>query len=143
MEFVEFKYRMWSLLHSTRASLFKIVEPIIQKEGLTTLQLFLLYSIKQNCTANVSSICRVLVINQGNASTMCKRLEKQGYIRRCRNSEDERVVSLSLTEQGHAVIDRFDEGFSSHQEKFGSIPSEKFDIIIRGFEELDALIKQL
>ncbi len=143
MEFIEFKYRMWSLLHSTRVSLFKIVEPIIQKEGLTTLQLFLLYSIKQNCTSNVSSICRMLVINQGNASTMCKRLEKLGYIKRCRSSEDERVVSLTLTEQGNAVIDRFDEGFSSHQEKFGNIPSEKFDIIIRGFEELDALIKQL
>lgn len=143
MEFVEFKYRMWSLLHSTKASLFKIAEPIIQKEGLTTLQVFLLYSIKQNCAANVSSICRVLVINQGNASTMCKKLEKQGYIKRCRRAEDERVVSLTLTEQGNAVIDRLDEGFSRYQEKFGNIPSEKFDVIIRGFEELDALIRQI
>lgn len=143
MQFTEFKYRIWPLLQSVKSSLFKISEPIAQQEGLTSLQLFLLYSIKQNCISNIGSVCRILAINQGNASTMCKKLEKEGYIMRSRGPGDERVVTLTLTGQGNAVIDRLDESFIRHQEKFRSIPDEKFDIIIRGFEELDALIKLL
>lgn len=143
MEFSEFKYRIWPLLQSVKISLFKIAEPIAQRQNLTPLQVFLLYSIKHRCISNIGSVCRILAINQSNASTMCKRLEKEGYIMRSRGPDDERVVTLTLTEQGNAVINRLDENFASHQEKLRGIPAEKFDIIIRGFVELDALIKLL
>jgi DNA-binding MarR family transcriptional regulator len=139
----EFKQKMWMLIHSTKKNFFKLIDPIIQKEGLTPLQAFILFSIKCSNITNVGSICRDLNINQGNVSTMCKKLEKAGFVRRSRTSDDERIVSVTLTEQGLGVLAKLDKEFNLHSEKMSVIPDEKFDIIINGFEELDALIKAL
>jgi len=38
-------------------------------------------------------------------TTACKRLEKSGLVTRTRQSEDERVVQVTLTEQGHERVE--------------------------------------
>jgi DNA-binding MarR family transcriptional regulator len=139
----EFKRKMWSLIHSVKMNFFRLIEPAIRKAGLTPLQAFILYSVKWSNMTNVGSICRDLNINQGNVSTMCKKLEKAGLVSRNRISEDERVVSVTLTGRGYDILADIDSELSLHGKKLDAVPDEKLNIIISGFEELNDLLKSL
>lgn len=139
----EFKRKLWSLIHSAKTDFFRLIEPAVQKAGLTQLQAFVLYSIKWSSSSNVGSICRELNINQGNLSTMCKKLEKAGLVSRNRMSEDERVVSVTLTGRGSELLAKIDSELAVYGKKLEAVSEEKLNIIISGFEELNALLKSL
>lgn len=53
---------------------------------------------------NISELAQGLGITTGSATVACKRLEKAGLVTRTRQAEDERVVHVSLTEQGLTQI---------------------------------------
>lgn len=78
--------------------------PITKKSGLTPMQAAVLHFISCHCDSTVGEVFRSLEINQGNASSMCKRLEADGYITRRRSGEDERCVVLELTPRGRDSI---------------------------------------
>jgi len=54
-------------------------------------------------------LSKLLGINSGFVTRLIDRLEKQGLVRRDRNSPDRRVVNLSLTETGRKVAARIAE----------------------------------
>ncbi len=87
-----------------RNSIEHTVSPVTQRYGLTPIQAAALYFIHSSGDATVGSVFRAFKLNQGNASSMCKRLESEGFILRRRSEEDERKVVLALTEHGHRVI---------------------------------------
>jgi DNA-binding MarR family transcriptional regulator len=53
---------------------------------------------------NIGELAQGLGITTGSATVACKRLEKAGLVTRTRQAEDERVVHVSLTEQGLTQI---------------------------------------
>lgn len=87
-----------------RNSIEHTLAPITQRFGLTPMQTAALNFINSNSASTVGSVFRALELNQGNASSMCKRLEADGFIHRRRSEEDERCVFLEVTERGKAAI---------------------------------------
>lgn len=82
----------------------RVLSPITQRYGLTPMQTAALHFISANSEATVGNIFRSFELNQGNASSMCKKLEAEGYIIRRRSFEDERFVMLELTDRGREVM---------------------------------------
>ena len=78
-----------------------------------------------------------------NVSNTCKKLERLGFIYRVRQSEDERIVSLSLTEHGRQALENIRERAKKYDPILRTIPKEKFQVILNGFSELNELFKLL
>ena len=94
---------IWELLSAFKAFNEKILEPYVQKQGLTFLQSRVLMGIRHGKYTTVGGMAKHASLFQGNASTLCKRLEQQGFLNRERSTADERVVNLVLTEKGIAA----------------------------------------
>jgi len=143
MQISNFKSEMLSVMYQVKASMQRFVEPILQAEGLSMFQIYILIGLSEGTVTNISSLCKELGINQGNVSTMCKHMEKAGLIKRIRSSEDERIVKLSLTEQGKSTIQRLQAGVDELDTVFEQVPTEKLEAIIKGMHEFSELLKML
>jgi DNA-binding MarR family transcriptional regulator len=64
-------------------------------------------------------------------------------IKRIRSSEDERIVKLSLAEQGKSTIQRLQAGVDELDTVFEQVPTEKLEAIIKGMHEFSELLKML
>ena len=77
--------------------------------GVTSSQVGTLLLLLQDMTHTSAGLSRLLRIDSGFVTRTVDRLEKQGLVRRTRDSEDRRVVSLTLTEAGRDVATRIAE----------------------------------
>lgn len=78
----------------------------------------------------MSELSEMLLVSNGNASTIVNRLEKDGFVARVPMAEDRRVVMVSLTDAGRA---HFDVAAKGHAEMVDGI-LEAF-----GHEDLDQI----
>ena len=143
MQVSDFKTEMWSMSYQIKANMQKFIVPIIQTEGLSMHQAYILIGLLEGSFTNISSLCKELGVNQGNVSTMCKNMEKSGLLERNRSREDERVVNLSLTDKGRDTIQRLLSKADQFDDIFEQIPIEKLEAIINGMHEFSELLKIL
>lgn len=81
-----------------------ILFPITEEYKLTNMKCKVLQEIYKKSTANIGEIGQALGIADGNISNMCKTLEKEGYLKRTRSIEDERIVTVTLTDKGSNAV---------------------------------------
>ena len=74
--------------------------------GLTVSQFGTLESLYHLGPMSQSDICAKLLKSSGNITLVIDNLERRGLVHRQRDSEDRRVVIVSLTEQGRELIER-------------------------------------
>lgn len=74
--------------------------------GIGGAALWALAEIAEHTEMTVSGLAQAMSIHQSTASNLIDKLEKTGYLRRYKNSQDKRVVYLQLTEAGQAVLSR-------------------------------------
>ena len=55
---------------------------------------------------SVGELCKRLMLDTGTVTPMLKNTEKQGLVKRVRSEEDERVVIVTLTEEGKALYEK-------------------------------------
>ncbi|HPS36017.1 MAG TPA: helix-turn-helix domain-containing protein, partial [Oscillospiraceae bacterium] len=79
---------IWEMVNALRTFNEKVMEPYSQKQGLTFLQTRVLMGIRHGKITTVGGLAEHASLYQGNASTLCKRLEQQGFLRRERSSAD-------------------------------------------------------
>ncbi|NPV28801.1 MAG: MarR family transcriptional regulator [Firmicutes bacterium] len=79
----------------------------VRKGKITPEQYWLLKRLKRTGPANVSDLAEGLGITNSSVTAATKRLEKMGLVARRRKIEDERVVEVSLTEAGQAVLEQW------------------------------------
>lgn len=60
--------------------------------------------LSQEEAVSVREICRRVNMDKPKVSRAASRLEGKGYVRKVENSRDRRLVELSLTESGHAMV---------------------------------------
>lgn len=79
----------------------------VEKEsGVSTAQLWMLWELYNEPGLTVSRLANVLSIHQSTCSNMLDKLQQKGLICRDRNSSDQRVVRLFLTESGAALLEK-------------------------------------
>jgi len=135
------KNDLWDMMRLTTTNMEAAFSPIVQAYGLTLMQNRILVAITQFTYPSVGCICKVIGASGGNASNMCKKLEKEGFIKRIRSQEDERVVELVLTEKGKETINKIDDEFKKRYEPIlDSKSDEDFETIILGIKKLNELL---
>ena len=95
-----------------RSGIERLIMPITQEYGLTPTQVAVLNLIRKTENATVSSLFRALDFNQGNMSSMCKKLEADGFIEKTKCPDDERKTFLSLTEKSTLALEGLDKFFT-------------------------------
>lgn len=139
----DLKEEIWNIVHTLRHGAEKVLSPIANSEGLTLLQVYILLYIHKYGMVSVGKLSKGVDINQGNISSMCKKLEKEGFVFRTRGHEDERVVSLKLTQKGEMAISRVREKVKKFDKILSKYPKEKIDAVIYGFNVLNEIFSQL
>ena len=80
--------------------------PYLKPLGLTYTQYIVMLVLWEKDGISVSEIGERLMLDNGTLSPLLKKLEKSGYIGRSRCREDDRVVEISLTEEGKALKEK-------------------------------------
>lgn len=135
------KSELWDLVRITSMNLEAAYKPIVESHGLTVMQSRILIALGEDELVNIGSISNILGISSGNASNMCKKLEKEGFIKRIRSKNDERIVVLALTNIGISTKEKICEDINK---KFKPIidskSKEDFNTIIIGIKKLNELL---
>ena len=92
----------FSLYAASRATT-QAYRRILKPWGLTYPQYLVLIELWEREPRTVSELGDDLALDSGTLSPLLSRLEKLGHVMRTRSSEDARVVSISLTAQGHEL----------------------------------------
>lgn len=73
--------------------------------GITTSQFGVLEALHHLGTLSQIEISRKLLLSTANITTVMQNLEKSGLIRRERDSADQRVVRVSITDSGRTLVE--------------------------------------
>lgn len=95
----------FALYEASRATI-DIYRPLLDELGITYPQYLVLLVLWERGTCSVKEIGNLLHLDSGTLSPLLKRLEATGFIRRQRRVSDERVVDISLTNQGQELKKR-------------------------------------
>ncbi|MFI5956232.1 MarR family winged helix-turn-helix transcriptional regulator [Cryptosporangium sp. NPDC051539] len=80
-----------------------VYRPLLDPLGLTHPQYLVLLALWQRSPRSVRELSDVLQLDPGTLSPLLKRLEAAGFVRRERDSRDERMLAVTLTEAGVAL----------------------------------------
>jgi MarR family transcriptional regulator, organic hydroperoxide resistance regulator len=90
-------------LYSASRATIDIYRPLLDKLGITYPQYLVLLILWDRGTCSVKEIGNLLHLDSGTLSPLLKRLEAACFIKRQRRTRDERIVDISLTDEGHAL----------------------------------------
>ena len=110
--------------------------PVLKKLGLTYSQYLVMLVLWENnnttSSISVKKLGEKLDLDSGTLSPLLKRLEKQLFVSRVRNSKDERSVEVKLTDSGCQL-----------KEQAQDIPEQMFSVTGMTVDELHSLNGQL
>ena len=102
-------------LYASSKEIISLYKPYLNPYGLTYTQYITLLVLWEQDSLSVSELGNRLLLDSGTLTPLLKKLEKSGFIERVRNKDDERSVTISLTENGKML-----------QEKFIELPQKMF-----------------
>ena len=141
MDAVNFRNTVWDLIRSIGENMEKTLRPIAFEHGLTMIQMRMLLDISRNGADTIGSLSKLMGMAGGNTSAMCKKLEKEGYIVRTRDKDDERMVKVSLSDKGNKAINIFIDVINAkYTPVFDRVDDRKIESIITGLISLNDLI---
>lgn len=95
----------FALYEASRATI-DVYRPLLEALGVTYPQYLVLLVLWEKGTCSVKELGHLLHLDSGTLSPLLKRLESAGFIKRQRRVKDERVVDISLSEEGRALRER-------------------------------------
>lgn len=84
-------------------SVVAVYRPVLEPMGLTHPQYLVMLALWEHDQLSVKELSSLLKLDPGTLSPLVKRLEKQGYVSRGRDQDDERVLAITLTPDGRAL----------------------------------------
>ncbi|MGW2690223.1 MarR family winged helix-turn-helix transcriptional regulator [Streptomyces sp. NPDC001414] len=87
-------------LYSASRAVTAAYRPLLERLHLTYPQYLVMLVLWQRGTITVKDLVRTLSLDYGTLTPLLKRLETNGLLQRQRRPEDERVVDVTLTEDG-------------------------------------------
>lgn len=117
---------------------------ILNDKGLTLLQSRMLTEIRRSGTLTIGALATALNLNKANVSNMCKKLALAGFINRFRDKNDERVVLISLTEKGHATLNKIDDAIKvRYANVIETTTPEDFAALQTGMDTIEAILARM
>ena len=144
MVVMDFKNILWNYTKKISENTNGFITSLSDRYGLTSLQVRILVEIREQGAHTIGTLASRLNMAGTNISTMCKKLEKEGFLERARNPEDERVVKVVLSEQGMAAVSEINEALL---DKISSSIKEESDAALRdmiaGLKKLNELLEKM
>ncbi|MBO5476706.1 MAG: winged helix-turn-helix transcriptional regulator [Clostridia bacterium] len=134
-----------SLVTELKKKVDKIMDRVLKEVGLSKIQALVLISIKnkeENTNCSVNDIVNEFELNQGNTSSLLKRMEASGLIEKVRAKDDERRVELAITRKGQNMLDEIYLKMEILKKKINdSYDLKRKNILIQGMKEMDNLLE--
>ena len=90
-------------LYACARKVVSLYTPFFKPLNLTYTQYIVLLVLWEHDSIPVGELCKKLFLDSGTLTPLLKKLEERGLLLRTRSEEDERVVLVSLTEEGRAL----------------------------------------
>ncbi len=87
-------------LYAASREIIKQYRPHLDAIGLTYTQYITMMVIWEKRKLNVKELGQLLFLDSGTLTPVLKSLEAKGFVRRTRSAEDERVLLISITDEG-------------------------------------------
>jgi DNA-binding MarR family transcriptional regulator len=84
----------------------KLYRPFLDKLNLTYTQYITMLVLWETSPITAKNLGERLYLDSGTLTPLLKKLEKQGFLNRKRSSEDERLLLVTLTEEGQALKEK-------------------------------------
>ncbi|MBQ3390189.1 MAG: MarR family transcriptional regulator [Firmicutes bacterium] len=105
-------------LYAAARNVTGLYTPWLKPLGLTYTQYIVFLVLWEKDGVSVTEIGEKLMLDNGTLSPLLKKMEQAGYVERHRSREDDRVVEITLTDEGRAL-----------QEKVKDIPQKVGDCL--------------
>ena len=79
--------------------------PYLKPFGITYTQYIVLLALWEEKSATVGTLCARLYLDNGTITPLLKKMEEAGLVKRSRSKQDERVVTVDVTEKGWQLRD--------------------------------------
>lgn len=80
-----------------------VYRPVLEPLGLTHPQYLVMLALWERSPRSLGELAAELAMEPATLSPLVKRLEAQGRVTRSRRADDERMLDISLTEEGRAL----------------------------------------
>lgn len=144
MDSAGFRYEVVESFIMMQSYLEDNMVPLCRECGLTMQQLRILIELDRHSCKKAGDLGDTVGIQRGNIASICKKMEQNGWIERKRKKEDERVVLISLTEEGRKVKREVEKKMEEAiNTAFSREPEETFEDIRKGMESLRKLMERI
>ena len=106
---------LWRFLITTNDYFENTLKPFAKKFGITVSQLKVIYFTHKLDKATVGSVAKVSGFARTNTSSMCKKLTKLGFLMRKKSKSDERIVEITLTEEGKKAAEELETAMAEYE----------------------------
>ena len=93
-------------LYAAARNVTSLYTPHLKPLGLTYTQYIVLLVLWEKEEATVGELCEKLMLDNGTLTPLLKKLQSAGYVERRRGERDDRVVVISLTDEGRKLQER-------------------------------------
>lgn len=121
---------------------------ILKKEykryHITDTQYMVLSFIDQHPKTTIGAVAKALHMDAGNTSSLCKKLEKAGYLYRKKSDRDERIVELSTSDTGSRCVVVIAQKLQEHYEaQWDQYNCKDKEMILNGLEKLNQFLDSI
>ena len=93
-------------LYAASRNIISLYTPLLNPLGLTYTQYIVFLALWEKDGVTVGELCEKLMLDNGTLSPLLKKLQQEGYIEKTRGKEDDRIVVVTLTEEGRALKEK-------------------------------------
>lgn len=105
-QFIKLEDHLCFSLYASSRAIFRLYRPFLDELNLTYPQYLVLLVLWEREKCTVKELGELLDLDSGTLTPMLKRMEASGFVKRRRDTTDERVVIVSITEEGEALRDK-------------------------------------
>jgi DNA-binding MarR family transcriptional regulator len=93
-------HQLCFLLYANSRSIIKLYKPLLEPHNLTYTQYITLLALWDKDQETMKELGERLYLDSGTLTPVIKKLEQASYVKKVRSKDDERRVTISLTEAG-------------------------------------------
>ena len=108
-EALKLKNQICFPLYACSKEIVKRYTPLLDEIDLTYTQYITMMVLWEHREMNVKELGRHLYLDSGTLTPVLKKLEQKGYVSRKRDTKDERVLNVAVTEEGLMLRDKASE----------------------------------
>ncbi|MBO7402607.1 MAG: MarR family transcriptional regulator [Lachnospiraceae bacterium] len=105
-EAMKLKHQLCFPLYAAARSVVSLYTPLLKPLGLTYTQYIVFLVLWEKDGITVGELCDRLMLDNGTISPLLKKMQQEGLIEKHRSEADDRVVLITLTEEGRALQDK-------------------------------------